>query len=457
MNEIKPSKLIRVGKYIRVSTDEQAKTGDSVRSQDDVLTNYINTHENMIEYDTYIDDGVSGQKLKRDDFIRLMNDVKNKNLDLIIFTKLDRWFRNLRHYLNTQETLDSTGVSWTAVTQPYFDTSTPYGRAFVNQSMMWAELEAQAGSVRILDVFESKVKYGEVLSGNAPRGYDIVDKHLVPNDDAEIIRDIFMYFFLNKSLHKTVMYIKETYGIFMTITNLKKSILQNKKYIGEFRNNKNYCPAIVDKDLFDNVQLILPNNIKSGVKRDYIFSSLLVCKDCGRKMAGCMQNIKKPSGKRYQYKSYRCPGAFVGKMCLNRKNIYESNIEKYLLENYMDLMEVARAAYQKKIAPVAKSVNKRDSIIKKIEKLKELYVNELITLDEYKIDKEKYLSQLEEIPEENIAIDRQSILETLQKYKGLDIKGIYENLNDVEKRNIWSGLIKEIQVDSNRDYTVVFF
>ena len=114
----------------------------------------------MILVDTYIDDGISGQKLKRDDFQRLIDDVRAGRIDLIIFTRLDRWFRNLRHYLNTQDILDKHGVSWTAIEQPYFDTSTPHGRAFVNNSMIWAELEAQNDSDRILGVFDDKVDNG---------------------------------------------------------------------------------------------------------------------------------------------------------------------------------------------------------------------------------------------------------------------------------------------------------
>lgn len=129
--------LLRVAIYIRVSTDKQVKDGDSMRDQLATGQKYIDSHENMILVDTYIDDGISGQKLKRDDFQRLIDDVRAGRIDLIIFTRLDRWFRNLRHYLNTQDILDKHGVSWTAIEQPYFDTSTPHGRAFVNNSMIY--------------------------------------------------------------------------------------------------------------------------------------------------------------------------------------------------------------------------------------------------------------------------------------------------------------------------------
>ena len=95
--------LLRVAIYIRVSTDKQVKDGDSMRDQLATGQKYIDSHENMILVDTYIDDGISGQKLKRDDFQRLLDDVRAGRIDLIIFTRLDRWFRNLRHYLNTQD------------------------------------------------------------------------------------------------------------------------------------------------------------------------------------------------------------------------------------------------------------------------------------------------------------------------------------------------------------------
>jgi DNA invertase Pin-like site-specific DNA recombinase len=50
--------LIKVAMYIRVSTDKQAKTGDSMRDQQEVLKNYIDSHHNLILADSYIDEGI---------------------------------------------------------------------------------------------------------------------------------------------------------------------------------------------------------------------------------------------------------------------------------------------------------------------------------------------------------------------------------------------------------------
>lgn len=105
------SKLIRVAAYSRVSSDEQAKHGDSMRDQGERTLEYINSHPDMVLAGVFTDDGISGQKLERDDFQRLMDAVKADEIDLIIFTKLERWFRSLRHYLNTQAILEEHNVS----------------------------------------------------------------------------------------------------------------------------------------------------------------------------------------------------------------------------------------------------------------------------------------------------------------------------------------------------------
>ena len=295
--------------YIRVSTDTQARKGDSLGEQIETLKKYIDEQPDLVLYDTYIDDGVSGQKLDRGDFTRLLDDVKDGKVDFIIFTKLDRWFRSLRHYLNTQAILEKHNVAWLAVSQPFYDTSTPQGRAFVAQSMMFAELEAQNDSVRIKDVFNYKYKRGEVLSGKTPLGYSIKDKHLVPNEDAEKAAAVFKHYDKTNSLNSTTLFLEHEYGIVMTTPNLKKSILANTKYIGVFRDNENFCPAIIDRELFDRVQLNLKRNVKSSVKRDYVFSGLIVCAHCGKTMSGYIHRTRR-TNRIYFYPAYHCRQAY---------------------------------------------------------------------------------------------------------------------------------------------------
>ena len=113
--------ITNVAIYVRVSTDRQAKKGDSIDEQLSTCKAYIASKENMVLAGTYIDDGISGRKIKRGDFEQLLDDVRLGRVNLIIFTKLDRWFRSLRHYLNTQAVLEANHCDWLAVDQPYFD------------------------------------------------------------------------------------------------------------------------------------------------------------------------------------------------------------------------------------------------------------------------------------------------------------------------------------------------
>ncbi|MCB6722488.1 MULTISPECIES: recombinase family protein [Lachnospiraceae] len=450
--------LLRVAIYIRVSTDKQVKDGDSMRDQLATGQKYIDSHENMILVDTYIDDGISGQKLKRDDFQRLIDDVRAGRIDLIIFTRLDRWFRNLRHYLNTQDILDKHGVSWTAIEQPYFDTSTPHGRAFVNNSMIWAELEAQNDSDRILGVFDDKVDNGEVLSGSTPLGYKIVNKHLVPDDDAPTAVAIFQYYRKTGNLSMTLRYMESEFGLVRSAASLK-NMLTNTKYIGEFRDNKEYCPAIIDHDLFYDVQRLLKINIKSGKKHDYIFSGLVVCDDCDHIMSGCQQRARgrvRADGTRitYKYSVYRCRQGVNLHRCPNRKLVFETTLESMLLDRIRPELEKYIAEYEVANLPALRTDAKRRSVEGKMQKLKDLYLNDLITMDEFKLDREKLLMQLEKINAEDSRPVKD--LSYLKNFLKMDFESVYDSLSIPERRELWRSIVKEIRVDHDKNIHIIF-
>lgn len=445
--------ITNVAIYVRVSTDRQAKKGDSIDEQLSTCKNYIASKENMVLAGTYIDDGISGRKIKRGDFEQLLDDVRLGRIDLIIFTKLDRWFRSLRHYLNTQAILEANHCDWLAVDQPYFDTTTPHGRAFVAQSMTFAELEAENDSVRIRDVFDYKYRQGEVLSGKVPLGYSIENKHLVLNQDADKALHIFQFYAECGSLNQTISHLERDMGIIMSQDNLKKSVLKNKKYIGVFRDNDHYCPALVSADLFERVQELLAINIKVSQKYSYVFSGLLRCAHCGQAFSGAMRKIKKRNGDGYyKYPFYRCHGAYPNKRCVNRKIVFESYIERYLLSNIKDLLQKYIADYEIATAKVVDYDSRRAAILKKIDKLKDLYINDIITMDELKRDKERYIKELESLPHNQPQKDMAPIRKLLK----MDLNSVYETLDPAERRQLWRSVIKEIQIDDRRNLKVIF-
>ena len=93
--------------YMRVSTEEQARHGDSIEAQRQALREYAVAHDLAIVGE-YADEGISGQKpvRKRPALSEMLAEVEAGKIDLILFTKLDRWFRSVKLYYQAQEVLD---------------------------------------------------------------------------------------------------------------------------------------------------------------------------------------------------------------------------------------------------------------------------------------------------------------------------------------------------------------
>lgn len=146
----------RAALYIRVSTDEQAKHGLSLDEQKHDLEEYAKRYGYLI-YDYYVDDGVSARKSfsKRKELQRLLDDVRADRIDVILFIKLDRWFRNIAGYYKVQEILDKYKVDWIAIHEDY-NTNTSAGRLNLNIRLSIAQNESDQTSDRIKYVFEGK-------------------------------------------------------------------------------------------------------------------------------------------------------------------------------------------------------------------------------------------------------------------------------------------------------------
>ena len=88
---------LKIAIYCRVSTDEQAKNGYSIKDQKIVLENIILDNK-WGDYDNttyYIDDGYSGRTMQRPRFQALLNDIKLGNINLVVCTSQDRIGREM--------------------------------------------------------------------------------------------------------------------------------------------------------------------------------------------------------------------------------------------------------------------------------------------------------------------------------------------------------------------------
>src|SRR5215469_399579 len=129
----------------------------------------------------YDDGGLSGGTMERPALQRLLEDVQQGLVDVVVVYKVDRLTRSLADFAKMVEIFDANGVSFVAVTQQ-FNTSTSMGRLTLNVLLSFAQFEREMTGERIRDKIAASKRKGIWMGGLAPLGYDIKDRALVVNE-----------------------------------------------------------------------------------------------------------------------------------------------------------------------------------------------------------------------------------------------------------------------------------
>ncbi len=445
------NKIIRVAIYIRVSSEEQKKHGFSIQNQKDRLLNYVKEHTNMQLVGIYADEGISADKLKkRNEMNRLLDDCKLNKIDLILFTKLDRWFRSVPKYYKIQEILDSCNVSWQAIEEDY-ETITANGKFKVNIMLSVAQQERDRCSERIKSVFEYKVKNKEPLSGNTCLGFKVatVDgkKRIVHDEEKEeLVNDLIQYYMTYQNLVKTQKYILEKYNFDYCYDSLRH-LLKNPLIYGHYRGIDDFTQGYITKKQFDDLQLMLKNNErnKNDHNQVYLFSKLIICPHCGAKMIGQYASSNKVSRYRCE-KYYR--NSKINKQCDFNKTKVETYIENQLKEKLNDYMKEYVLKYE--IDTNDKKVVNESKIRKEIDRLNNLYIKGRLDEEEYE---KRYNELNDKLTVKPILKDTSNIKAMLKE----NILDLYDTLTQEEKKALWHGLIKAIYIDDDFNITSIDF
>ncbi len=157
----------RVAIYVRVSTEEQRKNGLSVDNQIEALTEFCRDNQFSV-VDVYNDAGISARKSykNRPELLRLINDCQSNRVDLVIFTKLDRFFRSVADYYACIEQMNN--VPWRAIWEDY-ETETSSGVFKVNIMLSVAQAESDRTSERVKSITDYRRAKGEYI-GRPPFG-----------------------------------------------------------------------------------------------------------------------------------------------------------------------------------------------------------------------------------------------------------------------------------------------
>lgn len=449
--------IVNARLYVRVSRDEQVKFGYSIDAQLDALKTYCKDNKIKIA-DTYVDEGISAATInKRHEFVRMINECENG--DIILFTKLDRFSRNLLDANMIVSDLDKKNIAIKAINEDDIDTTTADGKFIFNLKLSLAQREREKTSERINDVFEYKARNGQIISGTIPFGYKIVDKKYVRDDaKANALLDAYNMVYTFKSASRANQMFNEKYPEYKMKYGNFINRLKNKINIGVHKYNDEFCEGIIPIELFDSIQEILDNNnIRTRrIKSIFLFSGLVVCATCGRKMVGNRATRKNskinPNWKDTYCYVYRCNRAFIDKMCTNRHILSENKVEKYLLDNlgmllYEYMIDVETR--QKKQKDHTKDIA---NIKKKMNKLKDLYLDELIQRDEYEISYKDLESKLNEYSK----IKPIQVPVAIKQLIGINIKEHYTTLDRTQKQALWQSIIKRIEFKEDMSFSIYF-
>lgn len=446
--------ILRVGLMCRVSTEEQALHGDSMQAQEDSLVAYANEN-NMKIVNIYRDGGFSARKpvLKRPAMLELLEDIKSGRLDMVLFTKLDRWFRNIKEYYKIQEILERNKVTWRAILEDY-NTATADGRLKVNIMLSVAENEADRTSERIKFIFQSKLMRKEAIFPNqcAPFGYKIVkingvNKLVKDDENREAVEYFFKTALSTQSIRNASILTNKKFNLTRDYQGWLRTY-SNTLYYGEYKGIENFCEPYITKAEFN--ELHKNGRVRTAKNnRVYIFRGMIKCPHCGRIMVSKF-NVNK-NGKEYHY--YRCSAAEV-KKC-NTKYLPEKTVEDYVLENVSAKLEQYILSHE---AKQPKPKKKKTDTSKLKEQLRRINVSYQLgnMEDEEYIAKTKELKAMIEKATKEEAPDTPVDISALKDFLNSGFEEIYASLDPEDKRRLWNSIIEEIIYDGETVVDIKF-
>ena len=192
------ARKLRCAVYTRKSSEEGLEQEfNSLHAQREACESYIASQRSegwVLVRDQYDDGGISGGTLERPGLQRLLADIEEGLIDVVVVYKIDRLSRSLTDFAKLVEVFDRNGVTFVSVTQS-FSTTTSMGRLTLNILLSFAQFEREVTAERIRDKFAASRKKGMWMGGVPPYGYRVENRKLVIDETtAAHVRWIFARF-----------------------------------------------------------------------------------------------------------------------------------------------------------------------------------------------------------------------------------------------------------------------
>jgi site-specific DNA recombinase len=320
MNQRRPA--LRCAIYTRVSDESGLEQEfNSLDNQREASEAYIKSqaHEGWRCLPARYDDGgFSGGSLERPALQRLLADIRQRQIDVVVVYKVDRLTRSLADFAKLVELFDVHTVSFVSVTQQ-FNTTTSMGRLTLNVLLSFAQFEREVIGERVRDKIAASKRKGIRMGGPTPLGYDLDNKKLVINkQEADRVRYVFRRYLELGSLSKLLADARAKNirtkvrkrngqprgGVHFTRGALAY-VLKNRVYVGDLIHKDKYFPGehepVLDRALFDGVQQAIATNTRATRQDRMNKGSLLtgrIYDDRGNRMTPVSA---KKGGVRYRY------------------------------------------------------------------------------------------------------------------------------------------------------------
>ena len=423
------SQNFKVGMYIRLSREDGDKQeSESISNQRNILQRYVKEND-LCFVKEYVDDGVSGTTFDRAGFNEMLQDIEDKNINMVITKDLSRLGRD---YIKTgfyiEDYFPKNNVRYVAITDgidTYLDSTnndiTPF-KAIMN------DMYAKDISKKIRSVYKEKQKQGEYLCSTTAYGYkkhpSIKNKLVVDRKVKSVVEKIFDMYSNGHGSSEIVNYLNN--NKYLSPSGYRKTgavqdenktgynwnevtlcnVLRNEVYIGNTVQNKksvisykvkkirtvekenqirvnNTHEPIIDKDTFEKVQCILEKRgTNTKLKYDYLLRGVLYCYHCKRKLQIVLKKNSKRNSKAHPYitcSDAKERGCYPLSMNYEKLERHIIDIVKKICRIYADKEVFARVyekdqnktldireGYRNKLSQVNKAINEINSNLDKM-------------------------------------------------------------------------------------------
>ena len=508
--------------YARLSRDDGDKLeSDSIINQKALIRDFLSKHPEIHAVSEKTDDGYSGVNFDRPAFQEMMEDIRSGKINCVVVKDLSRFGRNYIEAGNyIERVFPFLGVRFIAINDNYDSLDRNQSDSLIIPfKNLINDAYCKDISVKIRSQLEIKRKKGQFIGAFAAYGYlkdeEDHNKLVVDTYASEIVRAIFkwkiqgmsqgrianklnmqgvlcpmeyklslgMKVQTNFRVHKKALWSSKTVTRILTNEIYTGVLVQGKVGTPNYKIKKimprdeadwirveGVIPVIVDRDMFDSVQMILAKDIRIAPEEDVVYplSGFVKCADCGQNMVRKSYNA---GGKAYSY--FICSTRKAGKGC-STHSISEEKLTDVVLQ--MVSKQIDSVCEMEKMLAIVDSLPEKQANVfnydAQVVRLKEeiernksfklkLYENlqeGLIGQDEYFLFKKSYAAKIAEAEAAIRAIEderEQAVSRNRDSLSWMETFKKYRNITSVN-RSMVVDLIRQVNVFEGGRSEVVF-